>query len=722
MIGDAAPIDAKGSTAEQRQKLQRATEEEVAWIAARVKEFERVAKHESENREQAVDDLKFKAGEHWPTKIKADREADGRPCLTINMIPSFVNQVVNPQRENRPQIKLHPKGSKSSKRSADMLQGMIRQIEHDCSADVAYDNAYESMVDVGWGYWRVCTEYESEDSFDQCIYVKPIFNTFTVYMDDEHRMPDGSDAKWCFVSEQLKKDLFEKKYPEAMPIHWQTTSQGDQMHSWVDADSVRVVEYYYYEKKDKKLIALSNGWVGYSDEYKGPAYGGESDTGQLHLMDSRETKVKTVKWKRFTSYQILDEKEWDGYCIPIVKVTGNMTVIDNKPVLSGMIRAAKDAMRMYDYWVTAETEAIALQPKAPWVAAEGQIENYESMWKNANRRNQSVLVYRPVALGGKPVPAPARQPPPVMSQGIVTAKMGAREDLKHTTGIYDPSLGVVTNERTGRAIEARQGQVEIGHFHYIDRLTLSLMHTGKILVDLIPKIYDTKRQVSIINEDQSTDRVQIDVNAPQSYTPAQGNTPPTLNPKYGEYDVVVSTGPSYLTKRMEARTSMLEFIKAVPNSGAAIGDLVAKNMDWPGAEEVSQRLAKTLPPNLLTVEKDIPPQAAAALTHMQTQVQQLTQVLVQMQKQLQDEQKDREVKVLGILTTYDAKMAKVQSDVKTQMEDQMTRVLDTLLSHQRSSEERQNKSLESVAKMMLEHSVKTAAMEKPTAEQVRAEG
>ena len=675
------------------------------WLKERVKEFERIARAEAENREQGLDDLKFKAGDQWPVKIKSDREADGRPCLTVNMIPTFVNQVVNPIKESRPGIKLRPRGSISSKKSSEIFQGMIRQIEYDCHADAAYDIGYESAVDIGWGYWRICTAYEKDDSFNQIIQIKPIHNTMTVYMDDKHRMPDGSDSKFCFVTDNLSKEVFKKKYPTASPMHWQTNAQGDQSKAWVDAETVRVCEYYWHDHEEKELVQMQNGWIGFKSDYKGP---------DQEIVQRRMVKVRKIMWRRFTFYEILEEQEWPGYCIPIVKVIGNSVPKDGgQPVLSGVIRSAKDPQRMYNYWTSAETENIALQPRAPWIAAEGQLENYQEQWKTANRKNHSVLLYRPMAHGGKPVPPPQRQAPPPVAQGIVTAKMGAREDLKQTTGIYDPSLGVQTNERTGRAIQARQGQAEIGHFHFPDNLCKSLMYTGVILIDLIPKIYDTPRMVAIMNEAGETDRAMIDVYAKKAYmgSSESGLKFPVMNPKKGEYDVIVTTGPSYQTKRMEAANSMMEFIRAVPQAGQIIGDLIAKNMDWPGAEEVATRLAKALPPKMLTPENDTPPQAQAMIAGLQDQIKQMMQGMMQMQKALQDKKADQELTLFKILEDYETKMAKLQTQSTNMVEDRFGKLLDTIISHQSASDDRHARLTESMAKMAIDMQMKHLDMQ-----------
>ena len=655
--------DAKGTKvkAEKPEK-----EEDDADILARVrKRFKLCVSWEAENRKAALEDLKFKAGDQWPADVAAQRNTDRRPCLTVNKIPTFIHQVTNDQRQNRPAINISPVGDKGDVESAKMFRGLIRFIERDCSADIAYDTAFDNAVSNGFGYFRLLTEFMSPDSFAQTILTKRIRNPFTVYLDPDHQEPDGADSLYGFVTERVSRDEFKDKWPKADPMPFSELSIGDTYKDWIDSDSIRIAEYFEIKHTKKRLVELENGWTGYYSDLK-PDVREKVESKRILIVRERDTEVPKVWWYKVTAKDVLERNEWLGKWIPVIPVIGNEIDVEGKVKLSGLIRDAKDAQRIYNFGVTAEIELVALAPKAPWVVEEGQIEGHEQEWKRANTTNFPYLSYKGTSVSGKPAPPPQRQGMVGSPVGWINLKQAAAGDMMATTGIrFDPQQSVQNVNDSGRAIRELRRSGDIGAFHYVDNLARSLKLAGKMYLDLIPKIFDEKQIATILREDDSEDRVMIDPDLEVAYKevpdPANPNKKLKMwNPTIGKYSCTVTIGPSYATKRIEAAESMMAFAKALPNTAQLISDLIAKNQDWPGAEEMATRLAKAVPAQLLTPDqKDISPQVQAVMQNMETQIKQLTQQLQGAMAALNDKDKDRAIALEKIQKDFEAKVFSV---------------------------------------------------------------
>jgi hypothetical protein len=632
----------------------------------------------SDSREDELDDLRFMAGSpdnawQWPADVLATRGAvqgqtiNARPCLTINKLPQHVRLVTNEQRQNRPSGKVIPADDKADVAVAEIFQGIVRHIEYLSDADVAYDTACDNQVTYGEGYIRILTEYCREDSFDQDLKIGRVRNSFSVYMDPMIHDPCGSDAEWCFITEDIPKEEYERLYPDALPISvMMSQGVGDQSLSmWMSQETVRIAEYFYIDHQKKKLNL-------YPDNIT--AFDGSPQDKQLKAMFGKPLKSRTsehrqVKWLKTNGFEVLEERDWAGNYIPVIRVVGNEFEVDGQLYISGLVRNAKDAQRMYNYWVSQEAEMLALAPKAPFIGYGGQFEGYETNWKTANTNNWPYLEVNPDVTdgAGSPLPLPERAQPPMAQTGLIQAKMGAGEDIKATTGQYDSSIGATSNERTGRAILARQNQGDTSTYHYVDNLARAVRYTTRQLVDLIPKIYDTERVARIVGLDGEVDMVKINPNQPEPVRvikdPITGlDIEKIYNPSIGIYDVVVTTGPSYATKRQEAMEAMQMILQTNPQLWAVAGDLFIKNMDWPGAQEMAARFAKTLDPKVLD-NTDESPEAQmmrAQMNDMANQMEQ-TAALVQQLQQSYDMQKLAIDEQNTQIKAYDAETKRLQA-------------------------------------------------------------
>ena len=627
----------------------------------------------SESREDEIDDLKFFAGSpdnhwQWPADVLATRGAvqgqtiNARPCLTINKLPQHVRQVTNDQRQNRPAIKIIPVDDKADTEVADIYDGLMRHIEYISDADVAYDTACENQVAYGEGYIRILTEYCDSDSFDQDIKIGRVRNSFSVYMDPTIQDPCGSDASWCFITEDILKEDYERMFPDASPISTlQTLGVGDQsLSQWINEDTVRIAEYFYVEH-EKKTLNLYPGNVS--------LFEGTPEDKQMKLMGmkpvrTRQADVKKVKWCKINGYEILEEQEWAGKFIPVVRVVGNEFEVDGRIYVSGLVRNAKDAQRMYNYWVSQEAEMLALAPKAPFIGYGGQFEGYEQQWKTANTQNWPYLEVNPDVTDGQGavLPLPQRALPPMAQTGLIQAKMGASDDIKSTTGQYDSSLGATSNERSGRAILAREKQGDTGTYHYVDNLARAVRHIGRQIVDMAPKIYDTQRIARIIGMDGETKMAKIDPTQPVPVRKIEDQNGIVIDKIYnlgvGKYDVCVTTGPSYMTKRQESLDAMSQLLQGNPQLWAVAGDLFVKNMDWPGAQEMAKRFAKTIDPKLLS-DDDKTPELQAA----EQQIQAMGQEMEQMHQMLKNVQQSMEARDIAI-KEFDSQVKAYQAETQ----------------------------------------------------------
>ena len=627
----------------------------------------------SDSREDELDDLKFGAGSpdnqwQWPSDVLATRGSvqgqtiNARPCITINKLPQHIRQVTNDQRQNRPSGKVIPADDKADVEVAEVFDGIVRHIEYISDADVAYDTACENQVTFGEGYFRLITEYIDTESFDQDIKIDRIRNSFSVFMDPLIQDPCGSDAEWCFITEDLLKEDYRRQYPKAKPISsLQQQSVGDQsMGSWLNDDTVRVADYYYIHHEPGTLNLYADGSTAVAGSLK--ARGFEQDG--LPVTKTRPIDVRTVKVCKINGFEILETSDWAGKFIPVIRVVGNEYEIDGKLYVSGLIRNAKDAQRMYNYWVSQEAEMLALAPKAPFIGYGGQFEGYEQQWKTANTTNWPYLEVNPDVTDGQgaPLPLPQRSTPPMASSGLLQAKSGAADDIKSTTGQYDSSLGQTSNERSGRAILAREKQSDTGTYHFVDNLARAVRYCTRQIVDLVPEIYDTQRVARIIGADGQTDQVQIDPSQAEPVRKIVDDNGIVIKTIYnlgvGKYDVCVTTGPSYMTKRQESLQAMSDLLQGNPQLWAVAGDLFIKNMDWPGADEMAARFAKTIDPKLLQ-GADTSPELQAA----QKQIEGMGQEMDQMHQMLQNVQKSIEVQEQQ-RKDYEAKIKAYDAETK----------------------------------------------------------
>lgn len=585
--------------------------------------FKRASDAISDNHDNWRDDVRFaKLNQQWPQEIKRQREDEGRPCLVIPRLQAFIRQVVNEARQNRPAITVVPADSNADPDTAEIMSGLIRNIEVSSNADIAYDTAADAAISGGFGYFRINTAYTSDDSFDQDLVIERIADPLTVFPDPDSESTDGSDWNCCFIVKTLTEDEFESQYKDADQVDWKADGYDNLSAPWKDGETVMVAEYWHREDVESQIVAMSNGTIVSLDEYKTAAPLWEA------LGITRVGEPRTVKSKKVTQYvlsgaEVLETVEWPGKYIPIVPVYGDEIVIDGERHFKSLIRDAKDAQREHNYWRSMAAETIALAPKVPFIGPEGAFDGDVEKWSTANDSSHAFITYR----GQIP---PQRQGFVGPSAGELQQAIAAIDDMKAIMGIYDASLGQRSNETSGVAIRQRQRQGDVATFHFIDNLSRSIRQAGRILIDLIPKVYATARVIRILGEDMEPQTVKVgsEEQEPEEITTHMGQSQmPGMDQAQdiqriydltaGKYDLVVKAGPSFGTQREEARAELVEVIRAFPAAAPILGPMYLRNSDWPGADDAADKLEEMSKP-----QQGIPPeQAQQAMGQMQQAIQ-----------------------------------------------------------------------------------------------------
>lgn len=561
---------------------------------------------ESYARKLFVDDLKFAEadsdnGWQWPGNIRQGREIEDRPCLTINITRQHNLQIINDIKQNRSSVRIRPTGNGATKEAADTYQDVVRHIEYQSRAQLAYDKAAEFQVKGGLGWWRLVTAYESDDSFDQEIFILPVNDSLSVFLDPDAQMPDKSDANWGFVYRNFPKDQFETLFPR-----WKdeasATVLGNDYLAWRGKNHIRVAEYF-------RRIRVQDTLLAWTDPQGAPKKTFVSSIGmnvaRAIAMDPslqakhREVWRTKVEWYLIAGGETKDRSEWAGQYIPLIYCGGEEVIVDGRLDRKGHTRALKDPQRIYNYWNSSAVEQVALQSKTPYTGPAKAFEGYETYWNTANKVNHAWLPYNHIDDEGNPLNPPTRQPVPEMGQAYIQGLQISRSDMMSVSGQQEGASAEAGKERTGRAIAERARRGQNSTFHFIANHSMAIANTGRQLIDLIPKIYDTKRVIQCRAEDGTDYEVTIDPKAKQAFEQKntyQGQAAQRIfNPAIGHYWVEADIGPNYATKREEAWNAYSIILTQAPGLVNVIGDLLFRAGDFPFAEEAAARLKRMVP-------------------------------------------------------------------------------------------------------------------------------
>ena len=605
--------------------------------------FQACLNWEQATRQRYREDMRFLYADsdnqdQWEPAVKARRHLATQPMLTINKTHTHWLHVVNNLKANKPSVQVHPTNDEATYEAAEIFEGLVRHIEYKSNAKVAYDIAAEHMVGGGIGYWRLTTAYADDSTFDQEIFIKEVPDAMSVYLDPHIKRKDGLDAKFGFIYEDMPRREFERKFPNyKLPA---TSPSGNQM--WITKDVVRLAEYYELEVRKEWLYALENpdGSMRYAkesdisvDERK---LFNEAIRQGAEGITRRRIDKRTIKKYLIGGDEVLEKGTWPGSYVPIIRCPGEEVVIEGRLDRKGLIRYMKDAQRAYNYNASAAIEFGALQSKSPYMAPVEAIEGLENYWATANTENHAYLPYNHADENGNPIPSPVRQQPPSSAPVYMEGMATAAQELMMTSGQYDQTFGEQSQELSGVSIEKRVNQGERVTYHFQDNQNMAIQTTGRMIIDLIPKVYDTKRIVRILGDDNTESQIMVDpeLAEPMKKTEDEENARvmAIFNPNVGKYDVVAEVGPSYDTRRQEAFDAMTKLLAAQPALSQVIGDLYMGSADFPNADKLQERMRNWIPPNILGTGPSEQEQ------QLQQQLQQAQAIIQQLQEQLQEKQ------------------------------------------------------------------------------------
>jgi hypothetical protein len=643
--------------------------------------YTRAMDRERENIRLAYEDLDFEAGNQWPADVAKTRNDESRPVLTINQMPQFVHQVTGDIRKMRPAIKVVGVDDQADPKLADLREGMTRYIENRSDASGIYFQAADSQVACGIGHARVTTEYADDTTFEQEIRIEGVDDGVSVLWDPDAKRLTREDAGWCFVPVDHTHSYFKEHWPDASMEEFEDIKTWSYYSDWKTNDTIRVAEYWVKKPKTLTLALTQTGETincSEDDDFEG----GLTAKQKLALCEANNARIEkresyTICRYLITVGDVLESSEWMGRFIPIVPFVGEEVRIGRNVVRRGIIREAKDAQRQFNYFCSAHTEVVALQPKAPWLVTEVNVGKYQGMWEQANTKNFPYLLWSPDAKNGNR--EPSRVAPAVSSAGIDEGLNLANENMRRVIGIYDASLGARSNETSGVAIKQREQQGDTGTILYLTNFSRAVRQIGKIVIDLIPHVYDTQRTIRIMGEDGKIDLMQINQEKDKAGMPIldQNGQPAMLNDmSIGAYDVIAEAGNSYATKREEASDSMLQFMQALPNTAPLVADLIAKAQEWPMADKFSERLHAALPPQIIAAEKAKEQEESGQPPQPDPQ-QQVAQQAQQAQMQLGMQKMQAETE------TETQKARKAKADADAAEADAETARVNTLLAKQK---------------------------------------
>lgn len=575
----------------------------------------------SDNFDEMEEDVEFYSGKgQWVDSIEKQREDEGRPCLTFNKMPFYIDQITSEMRDKNPAIDVFPTegnvatadlrianlaGNKDYSIS-EVYQGIVRHIEYISNADIAYETGHEHSSTHGLGYYYLTTEYHDDDSFDQDIKIKRVKNWRSALLDPTFEEANGEDCKWGFLFTRIHKDDYKARYSDKNPVSIQTVG-GQYISNWMSGEYYLIGNYYYAVPYNRTLIEMSNKAIYDLDDLEQVKEGQKvSVLDELQAQGIVERRRRTVKsnkimFCKMSGADLLEnpvETVWSE--IPIIPVFGKELVDrDGKTIYRGAIRHAKDPQRMFNFWRSASIEMVDEQTNSPYILSAKQYAAYKALWDNPKRRPALVYDEDPAA------PAPRREAPPQIPVGAVNEAGMADADIQATIGVNLP---------TGQHPTADQEVIEqngINSVTFTDNLLRAINRGGKLIIKAIPKVYDGTRVMRIRFPDDTEDFVEINKTVRDEQT---GQDVVINDLGVGKYDCKTRVGPSFTTQRQEISEKVFNLLQPMGASNPLVSQVLAyfgiKNMDMPEAEEIEKALKKLLPPGVIELEpgEEPPPQ------------------------------------------------------------------------------------------------------------------
>lgn len=597
---DELPDDAKRP----KPKIPEGYESEEQFLQEMRENYDRGVEADDHNRIAMLEDIEFTYGDQWDPVVRAAREKRRKPVLKVNRLPAYVAQIVNNRLVNETEIRVYPERD-GTKEVAELRQGLLRAIFKSPESDFARDEAMKYQVIGGVGYFALTTAYASDEVFDQNIVFEPVTDPLSVVLDPLAELPCGGDAEYGFRCSNIPRKAFKKRYPWASMDDFDSGSHA-RSHEWFSQDAIKVAAYWRMVERGKKTIVLTT-----EGEHKVvmPDSGLDVEAalealvaaGRIATRPDGAPYIKEVPNRVAEMYLCSGSSILEGprvlncSSIPIFRVPGWELRNGDRTYRWGLVRFMKDPQRLHNYQRSLLAEQMVAAPRNKWIATQEAVSGREKDWENSHLTDNPLLIYN--SEGGKP----ERVPAPPVDQALLTETQMTTQDLRDVSNIHEASLGMKSNEVSGKAIQARQSMTDLGSFIYADRLRLAEERAAKVCNELIPTVFDATRVITIMGaEDKITQAV---INDPAN---------PLTDISVGKYGLAVTTGPATITKRALAAEAMMTFVNAAPESAQLVMDLVAEAQDWPKATEFARRFKAAMPANMKDPEEMTPDEQNAA--------------------------------------------------------------------------------------------------------------
>jgi regulator of replication initiation timing len=606
--------------------------------------YERVQSTCQEIHKAYNDDVEFGlVGNQWDKAVR-DERGPARLTLTVNRLKQYIYQTVNDYKQSEMTSKVLPHDtSEKDKTLAEIRRGLMRSIERKKGGLTAYNNAAKYLVAGGIGGWQINTRFVPGE-FYQEPYIIPIHDASCVFVDFfDCQEPDFSDMRDCVVQEVISKARFKSetgKDPADM------SSAFDKPNSaYGTANKPTLTNFWFKEEKPDTLCMVEPSAREQFTQLKRTAFLSDLKSLAAEVGIPVESLIATdpktgkpiqrkedkcvVRCAKIAGRKVLDTQEWTIDLIPVVLVVGRKTINNGKLTIEGLIRQSKDAQRSYNFLKSNKTERISLAPKAPFVVPNGAISKANRMkWETANTANHPYLTYEPYDEKGRPIPPPQRQIPISVESALVEEERAAVDEINSSLGMSEASVGKRSNETSGRAIIARAQESDTNNYDFTESMVIGIKYSTKILNKLIPKVYDTERQVSIVGEDDKEKVIMINQQNPDGSMYSMDE---------GEFDVDYEAGPSSATKQDQFRLDTEALIQSSPGAALVLGPQIIRNSPIRNADETAaalERFANTQVPGLFPDKNEGQPNPQM-VSQMQAQMQQMQQQLQQMGPEMQ---------------------------------------------------------------------------------------
>lgn len=643
-----------------------------------VEKIEKWYSYFSRNNEHGTELKSFLMGTQWEdTEVKYYRKHNKHP-LTINKLYAIEKQLIGEEIQNSPNLKLtavnyspdDPEVSKKVKLHEDMIQ----TIEYNSATNVAYKTTYKNQIEFGYGGLFVYTDYRNEESFDQEIKIMAAEEPQSFYWDPSARLMDKSDGEYCGIISWMAIEEFKKKYPEIDISDVKNVSfstQDDILFRWIDEDNISIADHYQKIWKKKRICRLSDGSVVDKKELdsvlrkkreslklleqiemlsqaEGKAVNLTRGIDRIEVVDERETSYCTIKHFRLVRNAILEEDDFPGKYLPSVFVDGDSHYLDGRQYTKTFIDFALDAQKFLNYCATETMSYIRGGRKEKFLTTKTHLQGNESAWRGIDNDNLS-LPYNPDPMA----PPPSPIPPLDIPQTLLQQYQRAENDLHTILGRYESGVGAPSREISGRAVDSRIRQGNITSMDAPDNLRLAQEQVGRIIMDLVPTVYDTYRTFTV--EKTGVGKQTIEINKKIDKDKYENKI------EKDDFNLEIVAGSSFAQQKAENYTQLMDLIAHIPDFGKIIPDLAAENLGLSNTPKIVERARTYLIPQIAMQERGEPPPPPQPDPQQQL-----------MASMAQAEQK----KANASLISAQAKMMKAESDARNDFSDNEVRKIE----------------------------------------------